>query len=170
MTRSGKPSSNTAQKFLIWVTIIPLAAFAVFFIAALTGDILTGNFVTQDDPASGKTTLGVLIGSGFCAGILPAIFVVLLIRKLVKIHRLEKTEYDAWIQDSVLELAKKLGGKLTVVETTTELNMSVIDANNALNQFTSLGLARLQISESGVLVYYFDQIIGQDEKNRAESV
>ncbi|MBL7994087.1 hypothetical protein JNM05_01835 [bacterium] len=170
MTRSGKPSSRTAQKFLIWFTIIPLAAFALFFVAALTGDILSGNFVTQDDPASGKTTLGVLIGSGFCAGILPAVFVVLLIRKLVKIHRLEKAEHDAWIQDSILELAKKLGGKVTVVETTTELNMSLVNANTALNQFIAMGLARLQVSESGVLVYYFDQIIGQDEKNRAESV
>lgn len=170
MKISDRPVSNKAQKVLIWCAIAPLSIFALFFIAALMGDILTGNYVMQEDQSSGKTTLGVLIGSGLCAGVLPAVFVVLLLRKLVKIYQLEKLQNDVWLQDSILELAKKLGGKLTIVETTTELNMSVVDANNALNQFVSLGLARLQVSESGVLVYYFEQIISTDEKNRAETV
>lgn len=170
MATTQKQSSYKLQKFFIWLAVVPLAIFAVFFIAAALSDILTGNYVMQEEAGSGKTTLGILIGLGLCAGVLPSVFAVLLIRKLVKIKRLEKQQNDIALQDRILELAKKLGGKLTVVETTTELNISLPDANNTLNQFVSLGLARLQVSESGVLVYYFDQIISHDEKNRAETV
>ncbi len=170
METALKKNSYKLQKFFIWLAIIPLAIFAVFIIAAALSDIMTGNYLIQEEPGSEKTTLGILIAMGLCAGVLPAVFVVLLIRRLVKIKRLETKQNDTVLHDSILELAKKLGGKLTVVETTTELNMSLADANNVLNQFVSLGLARLQVSESGVLVYYFDQIISHDEKSRAETV
>lgn len=170
MITAQKKNSYKIKKILIWLALVPLVIFAVFFIAAALSDILTGNYVVQEEAGSGKTTLGILIGLGLCAGVLPAVFAVLLIQKLVKITRLEKQLNDTALQDNVLELAKRLGGKLTVLETTTELNMSLTDANNVLNQFVSFGLARLQVSESGVLVYYFDQIISNEEKNRAESV
>jgi uncharacterized membrane protein YciS (DUF1049 family) len=155
---------------MIWLILIPLTIIAVFITAAALSDILTGNYLIQEEPGSEKTTLGILIAMGLCAGILPAVFAALLIRRLMKIRRLEKQKSDAVLHDSVLELAKKMGGKLTVIETTTELNMSLSDANTILNQFISYGLARLQVSESGVLVYYFDQIISNEEKNRAETV
>ncbi len=170
LANASKPKSYTAQKFLIWIAVIPLTIFAVFILAAALSDILTGNYVIQEDPASGKTTLGILIGMGLCAGLLPAIFVVLLVRRLIRIKALEKKQSDTAFQDSILELAKRSGGKLTVLETTTELNMSLNEANEALNRFVSMGLARLQVSESGVLVYHFDQFISPDEKHRAETV
>ena len=166
----SKPETSKVQIFFIWSSIIFLSMVAALFTGVLTSDLLTGNYVMQEDPSSGKTTLSVLIGLAVCTAILPLIFIVLLSRKLLKIRRLEKQQSNVWLQDSVLELAKKLGGKLTVVETTTELNMSIAEANDVLNQFVTLGLARLQVSESGVMVYYFDQIISRDEKTRAESV
>jgi len=170
MSPTIKPESNKIQIFFIWSSIIFLSMVAALFTGVLTSDLITGNYVIQEDPSSGKTTLGVLIGLGVCTAILPIVFIVLLIKKLLKVRLWEKQQNDAWLQDIVLELAKKLGGKLTVVETTTELNMSIAEANGALNQFVILGLARLQVSESGVLVYYFDQIISLDEKSRAESI
>lgn len=170
MTNSVKPESKKVLKFFIVSSIIFLSMVAALFTGALISDFVTGNYVLQEDPASGKTTLSVLVGLGICTGIIPVVFIIVLVRQLLKIKRLEKQQDDRWFQDRILELAKKLGGKLTVLETTTELNLSVDEANLALNQFVSLGLARLQVSESGVLVYYFDQMIGLDEKNRAENI
>ena len=170
MKTSEKQKSYSLQKFLIWAAIVPLGIFAVFIIAAALSDILTGNYVIHDDPASGKTTLGILIGMGLCAGLLPAVFTVMLVRRLIQINRLEKRQTDVAFQDGLLELAKRLGGKLTVLEVSTELNLSVSESNEALNRFVSMGLARLQVSESGVLVFHFDQFISGDEKNRAETV
>lgn len=106
METALKKNSYKLQKFFIWLAIIPLAIFAVFIIAAALSDIMTGNYLIQEEPGSEKTTLGILIAMGLCAGVLPAVFVVLLIRRLVKIKRLETKQNDTVLHDSILELAK----------------------------------------------------------------
>ena len=176
------------QKILCWVGIIPFTISAAIFIPALMSDLITGNYTTteqsklsalqndslvalSDNPHSQKPTeLGALIGAGICMGIVPGILTFLLIVQLRKINRLEKKHNEVYIQDRLLELAQKHNGKLTIVETATELDIAVSDAQTLLENLCRIGMAQLQVSESGTLVYHVTDIISKDEKDRSETV
>lgn len=138
--------------------------FTPMFIA----DLVNGNYKDVSDTA--EVELAGIIGGGICAGLIPGILSVLLVVRLIRLNRREKEELDVLIQDRILEFAVASGGKITAVELATHLDITTSHAQSRLEHFVSLGLARLQVSESGVLVYHFDQIISRDEKNRAETV
>ncbi|HMW37669.1 MAG TPA: hypothetical protein PKA72_15040, partial [bacterium] len=70
----------------------------------------------------------------------------------------------------MLELAQKHDGKLTVIETATALDIAVSDAQTLLENLCRIGMAQLQVSESGVMVYHITDIISKDEKDRSETV
>lgn len=168
--------------------IIPFTLSAVIFIPALMSDLITGNYTTADQiklvssqndslnnqtdaiHAQKPTELGVLIGAGLCMGVVPGILAFLLIIHLRKLNRLEKKESEVFLQDRMLELAQKHDGKLTVIETATALDIAVSDAQTLLENLCRIGMAQLQVSESGVMVYHITDIISKDEKDRSETV
>lgn len=166
--KSGSPKSYRLQRFMCWLGILPFGASALIFIPMFLADLLGGRYKEASETA--ENALAGVIGGGICAGIIPGLLAILLTIRLVRIRRLEKSERDVFFQDRILELAATSGGRLTTVELATQLDISTADATRWLEYFMGKGLAKLQVSESGVLVYHFDQIISPDEKNQAETV
>ena len=61
-------------------------------------------------------------------------------------------------ETEVLRLAGRRGGKLTVVEVVQETDLEASDAEALLQKLAEQGLAELEMTDSGLLVYHFADI------------
>ncbi len=74
------------------------------------------------------------------------------------------------LEAELLKLAERRGGKLTVVEAVAELAFDSTTVAEALGAMTASGLAEVEVSDSGVLVYAFYDLQHLDEKATARGV
>jgi hypothetical protein len=74
------------------------------------------------------------------------------------------------LEAEVLRLAGARGGKLTVVEMVSELAVSPEEAKATLEALAIRGLAEVEVTESGVLVFAFHDIQHLGEKSRSKGV
>lgn len=74
------------------------------------------------------------------------------------------------LEAELLRLAQRRGGKLTVVEAVAELAFDAGTVEEVLNDMAARGLADVEVSESGVLVYAFYDVRHLDEKAAAKGV
>lgn len=74
------------------------------------------------------------------------------------------------LQAELLKLAERRGGKLTVVEAVGELAFDADTVGEALEAMAVEGLAEVEVSESGVIVYAFRDVIHLGEKAEAKGV
>ncbi|MBF0529216.1 MAG: hypothetical protein HQK55_08095 [Deltaproteobacteria bacterium] len=70
----------------------------------------------------------------------------------------------------VLKLAEKLGGRLTAVEVVTALALDQAQAKDLLESLASQGLAEVGLTDTGVIVYSFYDVLHLKEKNKAKNV
>ncbi len=81
-------------------------------------------------------------------------------------HILHRRTFEA----DILKLAEQKSGRLTIVEVMAEFAVDAETAKNALESFASEGIAEIEITESGVLVYSFYDIRHLAEKESARGV
>jgi hypothetical protein len=167
---TAKPRSYALQKILCWIGLFPLSLCALVFTPMFISDLVTGNYKGPGGQPDATTDLSGLIGGFACAGLIPAAIAIFLIVRLRQIAGKERHADELHVHDAVLELAMRSHGRLTAVEVATHLNIATEAAAGILESMRARRLATLQVSESGVMVYHFDQIISPDEKNRAETV
>ena len=74
------------------------------------------------------------------------------------------------LEAEVLRLAARRGAKLTVLEVATELAVGTDAAEAALGALATRGVAEIEVTESGMLVYAFRDISLLSEKARAKGV
>lgn len=74
------------------------------------------------------------------------------------------------LEAELLRLAERRGGKLMVVEAAGELAFGAAVIEETLNAMADRGLAEVEISESGVLVYAFYDVRHLGEKEGARGV
>jgi hypothetical protein len=74
------------------------------------------------------------------------------------------------LEAEVLRLAGARGGKLTVVEMVSELAVSPEEAKTTLEALAIRGLAEVEVTESGVLVFAFHDIQHLGEKPQSKGV
>ena len=74
------------------------------------------------------------------------------------------------IEAEVLRLAGDRGGKLTVVEVVSNLALDHEEASRILDDFARRGIAEIQVTESGGLVYDFRDVRLLGEKDSARDV
>ena len=74
------------------------------------------------------------------------------------------------LESEVLRLAATRAGKLTLIEVVTELAVPSDEASEILDSFMTRGLAELQVTDSGALVYDFRDVRLLGEKNDATDV
>ena len=74
------------------------------------------------------------------------------------------------IEAEVLRLAGLHSGRLAAVEVVRDLGVSVEDANAALEGLMRRGLADIEITPSGGIVYAFPDVRLLDEKSRAKGL
>lgn len=98
------------------------------------------------------------------APVLGGVWIILTARK--KAARFAYEQHERLI----LQLAQMHSAKLTATEVGIEMNITVEEANEILQQMTIKGLTRLEISDSGIPVYHFHTLISSHEKHDAEDV
>lgn len=100
-------------------------------------------------------------------GVLPALFggwLLFAARKNTRLRRLDAME------NLVLQIAARYGGKLTATELAMNSKLSITQANEVLEGFTKQNAAYLSITNNGTYVYQFEGIISQQDKDQAESL
>jgi hypothetical protein len=70
----------------------------------------------------------------------------------------------------VLKLAGTHGGKLTIVEVVTALAITADEAKRVLDSLAVDGHADFQVTDSGVVVYDFQEIRRMDDKSSARGI
>ena len=70
----------------------------------------------------------------------------------------------------VLKLAGTHGGKLTILEVVTALAISADEAKRVLDSLAVDGHADFQVTDSGVVVYDFQEIRRMDDKSSARGI
>ena len=70
----------------------------------------------------------------------------------------------------VLKLAGTHGGKLTIVEVVTALAITSEEAKRVLDSLAVEGHADFQVTDSGVVVYDFQEIRRMDDKSSARGI
>lgn len=73
-------------------------------------------------------------------------------------------------QSEILRLAERKGGKLTVVEVVAEAALDTGSVERLLHGFVEQGVADIEITDSGVLVYAFHDIQQLGEKASSRDV
>ena len=84
-------------------------------------------------------------------------------------HRRELLR-DQTHQSEVLKLAERKGGKLTVVEVVAEAALDAGTAERLLQELVTQGIADIEVTDSGVLVYAFHDIQKLSEKSLSKDV
>ena len=66
------------------------------------------------------------------------------------------------IQDQIIKLAYRKGGLLTVTDAVAETGLSFKKAEKALNDMVDFSRVNMRVSESGIMVYEFVEILHRD--------
>ena len=78
--------------------------------------------------------------------------------------------WTTFAEAELLRLAQSRGGKLTVVEAVAELAFDAATVEETLNAMAAAGVADVEVSDSGVLVYAFYDVQHLEEKATAKGV
>lgn len=68
-------------------------------------------------------------------------------------------------QNRVLRLASERGGRLTVTEAATETGMAAEEAEEILKKLAEGGFVEIEVTDSGLMVYRFPEIVHGHEKH-----
>lgn len=121
----------------------------------------------------GSVTLASLIALAIGAGIPGAIGIALLMGRLGRGRNLaasKATLRRQTIEAEILALAGRQGGKITLVEVVTETALGDAEASEVLESLAVRGLADIQITDSGTIVYDFRDVRLLGEKGSAKDV
>ena len=66
------------------------------------------------------------------------------------------------IQDQIIKLAYRKGGLLTVTDVVAETSLSFKKAEKALNEMVDFSRVNMRVSDSGIMVYEFVEILHKD--------
>lgn len=74
------------------------------------------------------------------------------------------------VKSDLVRLAREHGGKLTVVEAMSDLRLDAHLAEDALKELQVSGMAELELTDSGLIVYTFEDVKLLDEKGTARGI
>lgn len=66
------------------------------------------------------------------------------------------------LQDQIIKLAFRKGGLLTVTDVVAETGLSFKKAEKALNEMVDFSRVNMRVSDSGIVVYEFAEILHKD--------
>ena len=73
-------------------------------------------------------------------------------------------------QSRVVRLARQRGGRLTVTETAADTGLTVEEASEILKRLADGGFVEVEITDSGLIVYRFPEVLFAHEKHWSRSV
>lgn len=122
---------------------------------------------------TGSVTLASMIALAIGAGIPAALGIALLSGRLGSGRNLAAAKGKLrrqTIEAEILGLAGRRDGKITVVEVVSELALDHAEASEVLESLSVRGLADIQITDSGTIVYDFRDVRLLGEKGSAKDV
>jgi hypothetical protein len=158
------PVMNTKEK-LLYVIGVTLLVFGVpMLVLCLIG---VGIEATGGTFGSGKTDAGGMIAATLLFGMLPTVSGYLICRRMK--HRARHRTREE-MEHKIMKLARECEGRVTVgdVQMITELNF--LEAQKLLEEYTINGITEMEITESGVKVYRFYDLISNEEKRSARGL
>ena len=75
-----------------------------------------------------------------------------------------------WQQNRVVRLAQQRGGRLTVTEAAAEVGFAIEEVEEILNHMADGGFVEVEITDSGMMVYRFPEVLHAHEKDRSRGV
>ena len=149
---------------------IAVALVGAFFVAAAATEFATGG--------DGKTSPGVYAGLIVIGGGLVISGAYLAWKMLARLRAqpgggAETSNHqpappsDADRERQVLRFAESEHGRVTVAEVAAACDLTIVEAKTLLDRFVTLQVARMQVTQSGVLVYVFPGFMTDEEKARA---
>ncbi len=142
------------QRLMIFIGGL-VSICSAFFVVAAIGDLLSGNSDTQPGVLWGLLVFFSLT----CAG---GIYLIVSTRKRSHQQRTQQQERD------VLRLVAARGGRITPFEVAAESELSATQAQAILESLCQVGMAELQVTEQGNLIYVFRSFMADDEKTSAK--
>lgn len=73
-------------------------------------------------------------------------------------------------QSRVVRLARQRGGRLTVTETAADTGLTVEEASEILKRLADGGFVEVEITDSGLIVYRFPEVLFAHEKHWSQGV
>jgi hypothetical protein len=154
-----KPSNSLVAKEVIGLL---LAAFLILFGVVM----ITGTLVQWFDHTS-KYSLGTDLTVFLLLGLLPAGGGALLFTRTIR--RSRQRRYEAF-ESTIYKLAAGMQNRLTAGDIAAHTELPIAEARRLLDRFCVKGVARLEVSESGVKVYWFWELVSDEEKLHAETI
>ncbi len=86
-------------------------------------------------------------------------------------HHSRKAERRSreYMEQDILKLAAEKHGKITPAEVVLATKVGIDEAKVMLDNFCANGLAQLNITDKGIMVYVFDGFLSEEEKDTAKS-
>ncbi len=109
------------------------------------------------------------IGAGVFFLIL-AVLGVFLVKKNAKAKPVQPELSAAELEQKILRLAQEEMAKITVAEITAKYGLSLKKSKAVLDEMVSQGVAEIQVSHSGGIVYFFPGLMSAEEKRNAEDI
>ncbi len=131
--------------------------------------MLLGFMVGDTDPTALATILAILISVGIPAGTGTWLVARHFGAGRQLAARKESLRRDT-IEAEVLRMAGRNEGRLTAVEVAGELGLPTTTAEELLNELMARELADIEITESGLLVYAFQDVQHLAEKSQAKGL
>ena len=156
--RTGEDRALAVGKLLGGLALLAVSLFMV--VGFLRADV---------NPAALSTMVALLIGAGLPAAgggwLLARHFGVA--RRIGR--RREELRRDT-LEAEVLKMAERHGGRLTAVEVAGELAVPATTAEELLHELMRRELAEIEITDSGLLVYSFNDLRHLSEKGTARGL
>ena len=73
-------------------------------------------------------------------------------------------------QNSLLRLARRRGGRLTVTEAATDTGLTMEETHQILRNLADGGFVEIEVTDSGVMVYRFPEVLYGHEKEWSRGV
>ncbi len=106
-----------------------------------------------------------VLGIGLGIAVIPVIVFSVLYAKKRTVRELQESR-----EKRIMRLAMQQGGKLTVPEVVVGCDMDIEAAQQGLDDLTRKGMAGVEVTDSGVLVYAFSSIQHLDEKASSKDI
>ena len=75
-----------------------------------------------------------------------------------------------WQQNRVVRLAQQRGGRLTITEAAAEVGLAIEEVDEILKRMADSGFVEVEITDSGMIVYRFPEVLYAHEKDRSRGV
>lgn len=129
-----------------------------------SGTLVVSGILFYSSWKLGLTALFVL------SGLLPLAASVYLLWRLMQRGRPPRLWRSKSREAAILQLAQRLGGRLTVADVAMGTGLTLREAEAALNELVHKGYADLHVSPSGVLIYQCFPLVGAADRDRAEQL